>query len=131
MSSSIEKPSVSQPMLWSGRIISALPLLLILFGSVMKLAHTASVVEGFNKAGYPEDRILIVGLIEFVCSIVFLIPRTRVLGAILLTGLLGGATATNVRVGDPAVIAPILCGILLWTGLLLQDRNVRELLPRW
>lgn len=92
MSSTVMRDPISKTTLWAGRVMSALPVLLILFGSVMKLMKTAAVIEGFVKAGAPERLIVPVGMIELVCVVVYLIPRTAVLGAILMTGLLGGAT---------------------------------------
>jgi hypothetical protein len=120
---------VSKTTLWIGRVMSALPVLLVLFGSVVKLMKTASVVEGFVRAGVPERLIIPVGIIELVCVIVYLIPQTAVLGAILMTGLLGGATITNLRIGDPTYPMPIVLGMLAWGGLFLRDTRLRELIP--
>ena len=129
MKPTTEKRTVSKAALWAGHIVSGLPVLLILFGSVVKLAHAAPVVEGFKKGGYPEHLVLVVGIIELVCCVVYLVPPTRVLGAILLTGLLGGATATNLRISDPTFVMPVICGALVWAGLFLRDRSLRDLLP--
>ena len=120
---------VSKTTLWIGRVMSALPVLLVLFGSVMKLMKTASVVEGFTRAGVPERLIIPVGIIELVCVIVYVIPQTAVLGAILMTGLLGGATLTTLRVGDPTYPMPVVLGMLAWGGLFLRDTRLRELIP--
>jgi hypothetical protein len=121
--------SVSKTTLWIGRVMSALPVLLVLFGSVVKLMKTASVVEGFVRAGVPERLIIPVGIIELVCVIVYVIPQTAVLGAILMTGLLGGATITNLRIGDPTYPMPVVLGMLAWGGLFLRDTRLRELIP--
>lgn len=121
--------AVSKTMLWTGRVMSALPVLLILLGSVMKLMKTASVLEGFARAGVPERLILPVGLIELVCVVVYVIPRTSVLGAILMTGLLGGATITTLRIGDPTYPMPVVLGMLAWGGLYLRDMRLRALIP--
>jgi len=120
---------VSKTTLWIGRVMSALPVLLVLFGSVMKLMKTASVVEGFTRAGVPERLIIPVGIIELVCVIVYAIPQTAVLGAILMTGLLGGATITTLRIGDPTYPMPVVLGMLAWGGLFLRDTRLRELIP--
>src|SRR5579864_9092770 len=120
---------VSKTTLWIGRVMSALPVLLVLFGSVVKLMKTASVVEGFTRAGVPERLIVPVGIIELVCVIVYLIPQTSVLGAILMTGLLGGATITCLRIGDPTAPLPVLLGLLAWGGLYLRDLRLRALIP--
>jgi hypothetical protein len=120
---------VSSKRLWTGRIISALPALLLLFSGTMKLLKVSAVIDGMAHYGYPERLILLIGMLEVGCTIVYLIPRTAVLGAILMTGYLGGATATNVRVGDPSVIGPILAGIFVWAGLYLRDRRLSALIP--
>jgi hypothetical protein len=120
---------VSKTALWIGRVMSALPVLLVLFGSVMKLMKTASVIEGFVRAGVPERLIIPVGVIELVCVIVYVIPQTAVLGAILMTGLLGGATITTLRIADPTYPMPVVLGMLAWGGLFLRDTRLRELIP--
>ncbi len=108
--------------------MSALPVLLLLFSAGMKLARPAPVVEGFAKSGYPESLLLGIGIVELLCTVLYLIPRTAVLGAILLTGYLGGATATHLRVGEPWIF-PIIVGVLLWGGLFLRDPGIRRLIP--
>jgi DoxX-like family len=119
----------SKKMLWVGRIISAVPVLLMLFSAVLKLVKAAPVVQGFPRYGYPESLIVIIGVLELLSCIVYLIPGTAVLGAILMTGYLGGATATNVRVGDPSYIMTVLLGVFVWGGLFLRDHRVRALIP--
>lgn len=109
--------------------MSALPVLLILFGSVMKLLKTQAVIEGFSKAGVPERLIVPVGIIELMCVVVYAIPQTSVLGAILMTGLLGGATITCLRVGDPTAPLPVFLGMLAWGGLYLRDLRLRAMIP--
>ena len=121
--------TVSKIALWTGRVMSALPVLLILLGSIMKLMRHPSVLEGFARAGLPERLILPVGLIELVCVVVYLIPRTSVLGAILMTGLLGGATITTLRVSDPTYPMPVILGMLAWGGLYMRDLRLRALIP--
>ena len=121
--------TVSKTTLWIGRVMSAPPVLLVLFGSVVKLMKTASVVEGFVRAGVPERLIIPVGIIELVCVAVYVISQTAVLGAILMTGLLGGATITNLRIGDPTYPMPVVLGMLAWGGLFLRDTRLRELIP--
>lgn len=120
---------VSKTALWIGRVMSALPVLLVLFGSIVKLMKTPSVIEGFVRAGVPERLIIPVGMIEMVCVIVYVIPQTAVLGAILMTGLLGGATITNLRIGDPTYPLPVILGMLAWGGLFLRDTRLRDLIP--
>ena len=121
--------TVSKTALWTARVMSALPVLLILLGSVMKLMRHPSVLEGFARAGIPERLIVPVGLIELMCVVVYLIPRTSVLGAILMTGLLGGATITTLRIGDPTYPMPVILGMLAWGGLYMRDLRLRALIP--
>src|SRR5438552_8310869 len=91
----------SRKMLWAGRIVSALPALFLLLDGVMKLFKPAVVVDATVKLGYPQSVIIPLGIVLTVCTLLYVVPRTRALGAILLTGYLGGAVATRVRVGDP------------------------------
>lgn len=121
--------SVSKAALWTGRVMSVLPVLLILFGSVMKLMKTAAVVQAFADSGLPERLIIPVGVIELACVVVYLIPRTAVLGAILMTGLLGGATLTELRIAHPTYPLPVFLGMLAWGGLYLRDVRLRQLIP--
>lgn len=127
--STVPTVSVSKKMLWTGRVISAIPVLLMMFSAALKLAKPAGVVQGFERAGYPESLILSLGILEMLCCVVYTIPRTSILGAILMTGYLGGATATNVRIGDPSYILTVLLGVFVWGGLYLRDARLRALLP--
>jgi hypothetical protein len=120
--------AVSKAALWTGRIMSALPALLLLMSAVMKFLKPAAVMEGFAHLGLPEKLVVPLGIVELVCTVVYLIPRTSVLGAILLTGYLGGATCTQLRVGD-AFFAPVMVGVFVWGGLYLRDPRLRALLP--
>lgn len=122
---------VSKKMLWTGRIVSAIPALFLLFDGVAKLIKPAPVVEATVRLGYPESVITGIGIVLLVCTVAYLIPRTSVLGAILLTGYLGGATATHVRVGAPLfpILFPGLLGLLIWGGLFLRDARLRDLIP--
>ncbi len=119
----------SKKMFWAGRIVSAIPVLLMFLSAVMKLIKPAPVVQGFVRFGYPESQIVILGVLELLSCIMYLIPSTAVLGAILMTGYLGGATATNVRVGDPSYIMTVLLGVFVWGGLFFRDGRVRALIP--
>ena len=118
-------------MQWTGWAVAAFPLLMLLVSAVMKIAKPAFIVEGFVKSGYPESILVGLGIVELVCTILYIIPQTSVLGAILLTGYLGGATATHVRVGEfaQAFMGAIPFGVLLWLGLFLRDARLRALLP--
>ena len=128
MSSETSGASSSSKFLWAGRITSAIPVLALLASGLMKLSNSAQVVEGFAKFGYPQKLLLPIGLAEILCTIVYLIPRTSVLGAVLLTGYLGGATATHVRISD-VFIPPVILGIMVWGGLYFRDSRLRALLP--
>ncbi|MGH9915007.1 MAG: DoxX family protein [Pyrinomonadaceae bacterium] len=130
MQSATQTAPVSKKMLWAGRIISALPALFLLMDGVMKLAKPAFVVEATVQLGYSESIILGLGIVLIACTVLYLIPRTSVLGAILLTGYLGGAIATHVRVGqDSTIFFPVFFAVLIWGGLFLRDGRLRALIP--
>lgn len=129
MPSESQNVPVSKKTLWAGRIISALPILLLLFSGVTKLLKPPSVLRAFALYGYPEHQLAAIGLLEIACTVVYAIPQTSILGAILVTGYLGGATATNVRVSNPAFIMTTLLGVLAWLGLYLRDTRLRSLVP--
>jgi DoxX-like family len=117
--------------LWASRILSGLPALFLLADGAMKLFKPAPVVEATTKLGYSESVILPLGIVLLICTIIYLIPRTAMLGAILLTGYLGGAVNTHVRAGEGwfPVLFPVLLGVLLWGGLYLRDERLRTLIP--
>ena len=119
----------NKSLVWAGRILSALPVLFLLLDGVMKVVKPAFVVDATVQLGYPESVIVGLGLVLVACTILYLIPRTAVLGAILLTGYLGGAVATHVRVGGPlfSILMPVILGAMLWGGLYLRDERVRSL----
>ena len=119
---------ISKQALWAGRIVSALPGLMLLFSGAMKVARPEAVLKGFSDLGYPQDLALGIGILELVCTLFYLVPATAVLGAILLTGYMGGAIATHVRLGEP-FFAQVILGVLIWLGLYLRDARVRELIP--
>ena len=130
MQSDIQSPT-SKGRLWAARIMSWLPALFLLVDGIMKLFKPAPVVEATVKLGYSESVIVPLGIVLTICTILYLIPRTAALGAILLTGYLGGAVATHVRAGEGLfpIFFPIAFGILLWGGLWLRDNRVRSLIP--
>ncbi len=128
MKSDGQSTSVSTKTVWAGRIISAIPSLMLLFTGFMKLAKPTVVVQEFTRLGYSESVVVGIGILEIACTVIYLIPRTSILGAILLTGYLGGATATHVRIGDPFFI-PIIIGIVIWGGLYIRDERLRSLIP--
>jgi len=120
--------SVSKAALITGWIMCILPCLLLIFSAVMKLAHPPQLDEGFAHMGVPISHALGLGLLELSCTVIYLIPRTAVLGAILLTGYMGGAIQTHIRIGD-GIIPHVIIGILLWGGLYLRDPRLRILIP--
>lgn len=116
---------------WGGRVLSALPVAMLTMSGVIKLAHLPDFVKRWTEAlGYPEGALTGVGLLELACVALYVLPRTAVLGALLLAAYLGGAVATHVRLGDYGGAAtPVLLGVLAWAGLWLRDRRLRDLLP--
>lgn len=126
--------AVSKSQLWTGRVLSGIAVLFLLMDGVSKLAKPAPVVEGTLQLGYPESAILTIGVLVLVGTALYVIPKTSVLGAIYLTGFLGGAVATHVRVGNPLfthVLFPTYVAALLWGGLLLRNARLRAfVLPR-
>jgi DoxX-like family len=123
---------VSGPALWSGRVMSALPVLFLIFDGVTKLAKAGFVIEATVKLGYPETAIVGIGLVLLIATISYVIPLTSVLGAVLLTGYLGGAVASHVRVDNPLfshTLFPIYMALLIWGGLYLRDQRLRTLFP--
>ena len=131
MQSMAQTAPASKKMLWAGRVVSAIPVLFLLLDGAAKLFKPAAVVEATVKLGYPEGVILGLGIVLLVCTVLYAVPRTAVLGAILLTGYLGGATATHVRVGDTpfTILFPGIVGALLWGGLYLRDGRLHALIP--
>lgn len=131
MEPNLKTEPTSKEMIWTGRIMSWLPALFLLVDAVMKLIKPAPVVEATVGLGYPESVIVGLGIVLLASTILYLIPSTAILGAILLTGYLGGAVATHVRVraGWFAILFPVVFGILLWGGLYFRDARMRVLLP--
>lgn len=123
--------SAATSRLWAGRILSALPTLFLLVDGGMKLFKPPVVVQSTLELGYPESAIVGIGVVLLIATILYVIPRTAVLGTILLTGYLGGAVATHVRVSGPVfnIVFPVIFGCMLWGGLWLRDNNLRRLIP--
>jgi hypothetical protein len=125
------EPVTAAKRLWASPIMSGLPALFLLVDGGMKLFKPPVVVETTLQLGYPESAIVGIGVVLLISTILYLIPRTAILGAILLTGYLGGAVATHVRVSAAVfnIIFPVVFGALLWGGLWLRDRRLQNLLP--
>jgi hypothetical protein len=119
----------SRGMLRTGRVVSALPVLMFVPGIVMGLTRNPQALEGMKKFGWSEDGLLLTAVLMIVSAILYLVPQTAVFGAIVLTGYFGGAIATHVRIHDPGWPAALVCGILVWLGLYLRDPRMRELVP--
>jgi hypothetical protein len=118
----------SKAVLWTGRVISALPALMLAGSAVYKLAKPGDVKPQMAKLGFPEHLCIPLGILELTCVIVYAIPQTAVLGAILITGYMGGAIATHVRL-EQNFFFQVGIGVLAWLGLLLRDRRLAPLLP--
>jgi DoxX-like protein len=115
-----------------GRSLSALAVLFLAFDTAIKLAQMPVVAETLGSLGYPADLGLTIGIVELVCLVLYAVPRTAVLGAILLTALFGGGIATHIRVGSPLfthILFGVYLGLFVWGGLYLRSERLRELLP--
>lgn len=124
--------AVSKGQLWTGRVLSGIAVLFLVMDTVFKLVASAMAAEATAQLGYPPHLIPIIGGIEAVLLVLYLIPRTSVFGALLWTGYLGGAVATHFRIGNPLFthqLFPIYIATLLWLGLWLRDRRLRLVLP--
>jgi hypothetical protein len=122
----------SRRALWTGRVFSGLAVAFLIFDSVGKLLEVQPVIDGAKQLGYPPEIVFSLGVTLLSCVLTYLFPRTSVLGAVLLTGYLGGAVATHVRVGNPLfthVLFPTYVAALLWGGLMLRDARLRAFLP--
>lgn len=132
MHSAVQTARVSKASRSTGYVVSAVPVLFLLFDSVIKLMTIDPVVESFGHLGYPVDLALGIGIVELACLVLYVVPRTSVLGAILLTGYLGGAVATHVRIGSPLLthtLFPMYVAALIWGGLFLREDRLRALIP--
>ncbi len=129
----LQANGVTQETTWSRRAgwtLTILPAFAMVMSAALKLSHASAFADQWvNKFGFPEWELSWVGLLELACVTLYLIPRTAVLGAVLLAGFLGGAVATHVRLADPAFVVPALLGVFVWGGLYLRDSRLRVLLP--
>ena len=119
----------SRAMLWTGRVLSALVVLMFVPGIIMGVTRNPKALEGMKQFGWSEDGLIITAALMVLCGALYLIPRTAVLGAILMTGYYGGAVATHARLHDPMWVVPVVCGIVTWLALYLRDPRLHELLP--
>jgi hypothetical protein len=129
----VQKPGVSRVawwMVWAGRIISVLPVLIVLTSSRWKLTHAPTYVAEFNRIGWPTSALELLAFLQLTAILLFVIPQTSVLGAVLLTGYLGGAIASYVRIGEAyPPLVPLTTALLAWLGIFLREERLRALLP--
>jgi hypothetical protein len=127
----IDQAGISRKWFWTGRIVSGFATLFMLVDGVMKLFKPAFVVEATVRLGYPESTIVGIGMALLACTGLYVLPRTSILGAVLLTGYLGGAVASNVRAGEGwfNIAFPVMIAVLVWGGLWLRNSLLRKLLP--
>jgi hypothetical protein len=132
MDNAAQAVSISKGQLWTGRVLSTLGVLFMLFDTVIHAMRGPQVVQGFAQLGFPLSIAIPLSTIEFIGIVLYVFPRTSALGAILLTGYLGGAVAAQVRIGAPLlgfVLAPVYVALFLWVGLYLRDLRVRAVVP--
>ena len=123
---------ISKTSLWAGRIISALVVLFLIFDGVTKVMKVPAVMEATARIGFPANLIPGIGVLLLACTSVYVIPRTSILGAILLTGYLGGAVVTNLRAGSSLfgeTLFPVYFGVFVWAGLYVRDERLHALIP--
>jgi hypothetical protein len=131
MESSAQSAPVSKASLWTGRVISGLVVLFMLFDGISKVMKAQQVIDATVRIGFPVTTIVGIGITLLACTVLYVIPNTSILGAILLTAYLGGATAAQVRAGSPVfeTVFPIIFGVLVWLGVYLREPRLRALVP--
>jgi hypothetical protein len=127
----VSRKRLSRSRLWTGRALTGLAGAFLILDGAMKLAKPAVVVEATKQLGFPESTIVGIGLVLLACTLLYLIPRTSILGAVLLTGYLGGAVASNVRAEEPLfnIVFPLILAGIAWSGLWLREPRLEQLLP--
>ncbi len=115
--------------IWMGRVLSAIPILVLAMSAAFSFARTSSVTAGMKQFGYDESKLIVVAVLALGSALLYAMPRTAVLGAILMTAYFGGAVATHIRISDPGYPMAIIMGILVWFGLYLRDERLRALVP--
>jgi hypothetical protein len=132
MVESLTLAPLSKGAVWTGRVLTGLIVVFLLFDGIIKLMMIQPVIDTFNQMGYPVKHAYLIGVIDVACAILLAMPRTAVLGAVLMTGLLGGAIATHVRIDSPLfshTLFGVYMGLIAWAGLYLREPRVRALLP--
>jgi hypothetical protein len=120
--------AASGKIVWAGRVITGIVSLLFLFSAAMKFVGGEDVKQGMAHLGLPESMVIPLGILELACTVIYLIPATSVLGAILLAGYIGGAICTHWRVGDP-FLSQIAIGLVIWLGIYLREPRLKALIP--
>ena len=118
--------------IWIGRTLSALAILFLSFDTIVKVLRLPVAIDGTTQLGYPESSVFVIGIIQLVCLVLYVIPQTSVFGAILFTGYLGGAIATHLRIGSPLfthILFPIYVALLIWGGLYAREPRLRAMVP--
>jgi hypothetical protein len=121
----------SKAMFWTGWVLSALPGIFLLFGAFTALSGSPMVKQGMAPFGFNPVILPYLGLTELLCSVLYLVPRTAPIGAILMSAYMGGAVVTHARVGDPMWIVPVVFAIIVWVGLLLRRPTLRQAMLGW
>jgi len=131
MPSGAQTGSTSRGMIWTGRVISGLAVLFLVFDGVTKVLKVPAVMKAAAELRFSEGQIVAIGIILLVCTVIYAIPRTAILGAILLTGYLGGAISIQMRAGNPMfeTLFPGIFGVLVWAGLFFRDSRLRAMIP--
>ena len=127
-----ESAPTGKGMYWTGVVMSVIPSLMLLMASVMSLSKSAQALQGMAQFGYPENVVTAIGAACLASTVLYIIPRTAVLGAILLTGYLGGAIASHLRIGSPLfshILFGLYLGLMVWGGLWLRDKSLRASIP--
>jgi hypothetical protein len=128
----MEPESISNSRLWTGRVLSGIAIIFLLFDGITKLMMIPPVIEGTKRLGYPIELIPVIAIILLICTMLYIIPGTSVFGAILLTGYLGGAVASNFRIESPLfsnTLFPVYFAIIIWGGIFLRDKRIGALIP--
>ena len=132
MHSALERPTISSPALWTGRVLSGTLIAFLVFDAVIKLVPLQVVIDTTAALGFPPELARTLGVLTLVCTALYAWPRTAILGAILLTGYLGGAIAIHLRIGNPLIshtLFGVYLGLMAWGGLYLRDERLRALIP--
>jgi hypothetical protein len=132
MQTAIDTASPSKSRLWTGRVLSSLAILFLLFDGAMKLVRPLPVTQAMTKLGFPQDLSVPIGVVLLICTALYALPRTSVFGAVLLTGYLGGAVVSQMRINAPVLsttLFPVYFAVLMWAGLYLRESRLAALLP--